>query len=399
MKRFIGTPIKAIAFITLLAGIFSFFVSLWLLFFGLSLLGIGGFLYLIDVIIFRKARSRRKMLFIEVPFTVAYIITWFFAIMAWQAHSDIIFPQNFKGEAGIIFGIEGYPPLPKSRFWKKEIRLPEDGILITSTKQEDLPHWFKFKKASGEEYSLREIQLSNHNSFPCLNGGKEIVYFSIRYTIGQDSSFRLQRKVVSLCNQINEGKGNTIYSGYDPIISNVDKPYLHLQDKGLAYLPDAVADLQIKEAILTGNDFTSIPKSIFKNQSIESLLIGHNPITDIPQEIYQLKNLKRLVLNSTRIRNITTDLSGLDSLQSFDLSTNELDSLPKQVYNIPHLKELMIENNRFKNFSFVNARLNQLEVLYVYSNRIENITKETKHLSNLKDLQIFSNHWIAFQTI
>lgn len=94
--------------------------------------------------------------------------------MKWQEHNAIIFPKDFQGQAGIIFGIEGYPELPQTRFWKKIIYIPEDGIIITSTKEEELPQTIMFSFKDNSTADFTRINWNPNFEIDCIVSGSKI---------------------------------------------------------------------------------------------------------------------------------------------------------------------------------------------------------------------------------
>ena len=60
-----------------------------------------------------------------------------------SAKTRLIFLGRTKNEAIIVYGIEGYPPLPTSYFWRKDVIIPDSGLLITSSLIEDLPGYHR----------------------------------------------------------------------------------------------------------------------------------------------------------------------------------------------------------------------------------------------------------------
>ncbi len=351
-------------------------------------MGIALLVYLTDGVIAGLRDQPKKFKAYQWMISTAYMFGWFFSFMNWSAYNEIIFPNNFKGEATMIFGIDGYPALPPNPLWKKSIYIPADGIFITASTEVDALNSYRFKRANGDKLP-GDFSMSFNNSYSCFKNNKGISHLS--FNVGADPTGVEQAALAALCNQINNGQLQTNHVLSPLIMAEKENSYLSVQGKGLSALPDAVGDLRVKEVILTSNGFVSIPKQILMIQGLETLLTGYNPITDLTGDIYQMKDLKRLSLNNTGVRNITADLSSLSNLMEIDLSGNKLHNLPEQVKTLPNLKELEINNNAFKDFTFVDSRVQNLEVLYLHSNRIQGFTGETKHLRQLKELLIFDN--------
>lgn len=305
-------------------------------------------------------------------------------------HNAIIFPDNYKGQAGIIFGIKGYPPLKETKFWKKTIEIPDNGILITSTKQEEIPNTVRYYFRNGKTGDYNKITWDPNFEYSCIINNSVIK--SWLFTFDNNSTTQIQETISDLANKINKGEIKSMYTTDNQFVSEDNKgKYLWLQDKNLDFLPDAVSNLNIYKAILTSNNFKEIPPQILSIKSLEDLTIGHNPITEITPAISNLKRLKSLTLNATKIIDIKTDLSRLDSLEHFDFSSNETSHLPDQVKNIPNLIWLSLNNNKFQDLTFIDSRLHKLQMLYLYTNEVKHISSEIKLLPNLKELLIFDN--------
>lgn len=305
-------------------------------------------------------------------------------------HNAIIFSDNYKGQAGIIFGIKGYPPLKETKFWKKTIEIPDNGILITSTKQEEIPNTVRYYFRNGKTGDYNKITWDPNFEYSCIINNSVIK--SWLFTFDNNSTTQIQEIITDLANKINKGEIKSMYTTDNQFVSEDNKgKYLWLQDKNLDFLPDAVSNLNIYKAILTSNNFKEIPTQILSINSLEDLTIGHNPITEITPAISNLKRLKNLTLNATKIIDIKTDLSRLDSLEHFDFSSNETSHLPDQVKNIPNLIWLSLNNNKFQDLTFIDSRLHKLQMLYLYTNEVKHISSEIKLLPNLKELLVFDN--------
>lgn len=362
----------------------------YFIFLGLYVLAIGVILYLIDFIVTRFIRNPKIYRATQITLAVSYLLFCFWVYIKQGEHNAIIFPDNYKGQAGIIFGIKGYPALEETKFWKKTIQIPDNGILITSTKQEQIPNTIRYYFRNGKTGDYNKIFWDANFEYPCIVNNNIIKAWL--FTFDGTPTIQVQKKVTELANEINEGKIKSLYQSNNKVVADdTNGLYLWLQDKNLDFLPDAVSNLNVYKVILTGNNFNEIPKQILSIKNLEDLTIGHNPITEITPGIYSLKRLKSLTLNATKITDIKTDLSKLDSLEEFDFSSNGTSYLPEEVKNIPNLKWLSLNDNKFKDLTFIDSRLHKLETLYLYTNQIKNISSQIHFLPNLKELLIFDN--------
>lgn len=321
--------------------------------------------------------------------TASYLILAFLTYMKWQGHNYIIFPKDFKGQAGIVFGIEGYPELPKTRFWKKTINLPENGIIVTSTKLEDIPNTIRFAYSDNSNVDYRSINWTPNFEIDCIISDSKIK--SWLFQVNSEGS-AVKEIMTALCNEIALNQKTSYYKSENSVVWTDNKgKYLWLQNKGLISLPDGLGKLDIYKAILTGNDLKEIPKQIFEINTLENLILAGNPISEFPCDISRLKRLKSISFAETGIKEINCDLSQLDSLEHFDIARNGLTNFPEQIKSLPNLTWLSLNSNQFTDFSFIDRRLKKLETLYLYTNKVKRISRETKFLSNLEELLIFDN--------
>lgn len=384
------TPLKILGILSL---IYALAVSVltygYLIVLGLIFIGFGILLFVLDKLT-RKIRNKNYYWSSQIFLSVVYCLCLSYAYLEWSKYNLIVFPNNFKGEAGIVFGIKGYPELPEMEFWKRKITLSESGVLITSTMENEIPASFRFKYANGEPINASTLKASFSDIYPCIITNSGLKYYS--FHIGENASSTFQKKLSELCNLINQNKLISKYKPvYSPIMSDVEVPYIDLQNRNLSHLPDNFQKLAVKEVILTGNDFNEFPEQLFKMPYLETLHIGHNPIEQLPTDLSKLRNLKRLHINKTAIKKFPDDLSKLKNLESIGLDHNEYEEVPEAIMTLPNLKRLGFNNNNLKNLSFVDTRLQKLESLYLYSNEITRIGCEIQHLKNLNELLIFDN--------
>jgi Leucine rich repeat len=388
-KKLFGSLLKFLGFITIIAGFAAVILTGgYLLLLGVLIIAIGLIVYLIDALIKRQFKSTSKKF--QITLSVIYILGFSLYYMNYQEHSSIIFPNNFKSNAGIIFGIKGFPALPKTFLWTKKVELPKNGILITSTREEDMPVWQRYYYTDGSIPKSNAIVWDPNFLYNCISNNNIIKAWL--YRVNNDTSLEVQKVITNLSNQINNGQLITLYKTSNKLlVSGKDGQYLDLQGEGLSFLPDVVANLNVNKVYLADNHFESIPTQLFQNKSLQEIYLSANPIKEIPANLYKIKRLKSLLVSSTLIRDIKTDLSKLDSLEYLDISSNKLTILPEQIKTIPNLKWLSIEGNNFTNLSFIDARLEKLETLEVYSNKLKSISNNINYLTNLKELLIFDN--------
>ena len=391
MKRILSTPLKICGFLTILLGIAVAVLTLgYLVLLGLYFIGIGLLLYLIDFALKRIIGSKKVFRISQISLTIIYLLFSTWTYLKWQEHNQITFPKDFNGEAGIIFGIDNYPELPETKFWTKKITIPTNGILITSTKIEEIPNRLQLYIGEEKITDYNRIKWNPNFEYDCIVSKDKIRAWL--FTIGDSNKKNVRKKITELCNEIGENKVSSSYKSDNSVIWTDKKgKYLWLQNKGLTSLPNGLGKLDIYKAILTGNDLTEIPSQVLEISSLQDLIVAVNPIRKFPCELNKLKRLKSISFAETKVTEINCDLSKLDSLKHFDISRNKLKYLPDEIKNIPNLKWLSLNGNLFTDLSFVDKRLEKLETLYLYSNKVKSLGTETEFLGNLKELLIFDN--------
>lgn len=390
MKRI--SPLKILGLLSVLLGLtVAILTGGYLIILGAYFIGFALLLFLLDWLT-KKTKTSKAYWISQVVLSLSYVAFLTFSYLDWNKHNLIVFPNEFQGDGGIVFGIEGYPELPEMKYWVRTIEIPSSGILITSTKEEELPNKFQFQYKDGSSLDFRDStwNFSYSTEFPCILTNSVIKNYS--FTIGNNSRASFQELLSNLCDSINKGKVVTAYvSEYSPIVKEVETPYLHLQNKGLSKLPQNINTLQLKEIILTGNNFTEFPDEVLNMPQLEELLIGHNPVSKLPDNLESLKNLKRLSINATQIKEFPSDLSALENLETIGLDHNEFKKVPEPILTLPNLKRLKLNNNDLTDLKFIDRRLERLESIYLYSNQIKQIDCEIENLVNLKELLIFDN--------
>lgn len=391
MKRLNNSPLKVLGLLTILLGLAVAILTFgYLIVLGLILIGVGLFVYFINYLTTRLLTKKRAFWTAQSILTVAYLILAFVTYMKWQEHNAIVFPKDFKGQAGIIFGIEGYPELPETKFWKKTINIPGNGLIITSTKAEDIPNTVRFSFTDNSSADDNRINWDPNFEIDCITSDSKIK--SWLFQVSDNQSFSVKNIMTDLCDEIFSKQRRSFYKSESSVIWADDNgKYLWLQNKGLTSLPNGLGKLDIYKAILTGNDLKEIPSQIFEITSLQELVLAVNPISEFPCELQKLKRLKSVSFADTEIKEIKCDLSQLDSLEHFDIARNNLTKLPEQIKNIPNLTWLSLNDNQFSDLSFVDDRLDKLETLYLYTNKVNKISEETQYLNNLRELLIFDN--------
>ena len=391
MNRLFGSALKTLGFLTILLAIpTTILFGGWAIVLALYIIGVGLILYLADYLINYLVKNRKVFWRVQFSLGTIYLLLCIWTYMEWQEHNKIIFPKGFHGQAGIIFGVDKYPELPETKLWKRTIYIPENGVIITSTKEEDMVNQIKVSFADNSYVDYTDFDWNANFEIDCITSDSQIK--SWLFKIGEEENSIVKSTMTELCDKIAGNEALSFYKTENSIIwTDTKGKYLWLQDKGLNSLPKGLGKLDIYKAILTGNNFTEIPRQILEISSLQDLVFAGNPISEFPCDLQKLKRLKGISFANTKIKEINCDLSQLDSLEDFDMARNNLTEFPEQIKTIPNLTWLSLNDNELKDISFIDNRLGKLEKLYLYSNEIEHFPKEIKYLPHLKELLIFDN--------
>ncbi len=144
---------------------------------------------------------------------------------------------------------------------------------------------------------------------------------------------------------------------------------------------------------------THIPQDI--PAETEKLRLEINSITEVPPgALSHLNNLTLLYLDQNSITDISaSSFTGLDSLESLDLSGNDLSSIPQGTFSDLHqLKYLYLAVLPVPNLSDISLDgLDSLEVLILSHNNFTNVPNEYfSSLKNLKTLRMRHNQFTNF---
>ena len=142
MKRI--TPLKILGLLSVILGLtVAILTGGYLIILGAYFIGFALLLFLLDWLT-KKTKTSKVFWISQAVLSLSYIAFLTFSYLDWNKHNLIVFPNEFQGNGGIVFGIEGYPELPEMKYWVRTIEIPSNGVLITSTKEEELPNKFQF---------------------------------------------------------------------------------------------------------------------------------------------------------------------------------------------------------------------------------------------------------------
>lgn len=160
----------------------------------------------------------------------------------------------------------------------------------------------------------------------------------------------------------------------------------------LTTLPYSVAKLSSLNSILIkDNPKLKIPDSLFSHPYLENIAVSGQNITKIPLQIYKLNNLKTLVFKNNKISTVSASISSLTSLTTLDFSINQLKDFPA-VDKLVNLEDLNLSFNQLKKLPKGIQRLSKLKSLRITNNNIDdNTTNALQRLTTLENLDLGNN--------
>jgi internalin A len=117
--------------------------------------------------------------------------------------------------------------------------------------------------------------------------------------------------------------------------------------------PDAVAEARIQKELrektghldLFGLGLTSLPESLEKLTSLQTLELFDNQITSLPESLEKLTSLQTLLVWNNKLTSLPESLGKLTSLQTLDLTENQLTNLPVGIRELRGLTHLFLHDN------------------------------------------------------
>ena len=113
---------------------------------------------------------------------------------------------------------------------------------------------------------------------------------------------------------------------------------------------------------LSGQQLTTLPKSVLSRTDITVLNLSNNQLTALPAEISRLTNLVELNVENNRLESLPPELSQLKNLRKLRAENNRINTLPDELGSMIWLKELDISNNRLSQ-----SQLDQIKAKLTYT--------------------------------
>ncbi|PZE17541.1 hypothetical protein DNU06_06855 [Putridiphycobacter roseus] len=162
LLRLVGSPIKLIAFLLVVYLAFIlFYLIAWTNLKGYThvwilLVAVG--LYLINDFFSKKRVGVKAYWSVQIIVVIMVFGAVKLIALKQDAKTIYVIPESAKDEVIILFGIEGYPELPKTTMWKKNILIPDNGLLVTSSMMDELPGYRRnYIKPDGQGISLNNL--------------------------------------------------------------------------------------------------------------------------------------------------------------------------------------------------------------------------------------------------
>ena len=165
-------------------------------------------------------------------------------------------------------------------------------------------------------------------------------------------------------------------------LRNLEK--LDCSENRIRRLPPDIAGLtQLKELILTHNNFKQLAKEIGMLKNLQRLDLQKNLFCTLQPDIFKLTQLKELNLEENECKQLPKEIGMLVSLQRLNLKKNRFSTLPHELFKLVELIELDLSNNRLLAIPPEIANLRQLVELKLSGNNSAYIPKEISLLTRL----------------
>lgn len=155
------------------------------------------------------------------------------------------------------------------------------------------------------------------------------------------------------------------------------------------------------ELVIKQMKLTSIPRALLKTRfdQITQLDIRGNDITCLDEGLFlNVTQLRRLDVRANKIREISTHIKALMTLQYLRLDFNLLEELPVEIGELCYLEELTFQDNKVKELpaTLFSKLTNSLRHLNMSDNRIKHLPAELGHLKQLEVLYLHGNRFTNF---
>ena len=111
-------------------------------------------------------------------------------------------------------------------------------------------------------------------------------------------------------------------------------------------VPAALWDraIGVKELVLMGNGFRSIPPKVAELKTVERLDLSENQLQALPTEVGTLSFLRQLSITANSLTTLPTELGNLGRLEMLSVPANQLITLPTELGNCASLAFLNVQH-------------------------------------------------------
>jgi len=331
IKKLLNSPIKILAFFVISFGILLLLVVKYLnsMFPWLCLSLAGGFgLYGIDYLIDKYCTRKDRYWLWQV--STLFVVSLGISLLYFYNHerTSIEFSSDDTKEAIIIFGVKGYPPLPRTFLWRKTIIIPANGIFITSDTMEELPGTFPLTERRYvriHQYCFVNTTVFSAFYFPvCQDCASSPVI--------PDKKTDVQIFSRSIYDSLARGQLNGLVKRSNINVIKHDAKGLFFDVSEFSHswnnvIPNCIVDMKIYKAVLSRHlirhYMERIPKPILENPYIEELYLDRTNLDSLPKEISLMQNLRILDISNNQLRTIPDAIQGLPKLEVIYLFNNQ----------------------------------------------------------------------------
>ncbi len=165
------------------------------------------------------------------------------------------------------------------------------------------------------------------------------------------------------------------YNSIEEALKNPEKVYrLNLSNQKVQVPKDAWSRFVNLEFLSFKNDhLEEIPQEISLLKKLKVLDLSGNDFTTLPKSFSELYNLEELFLNDEKKFNLNANIdiiSFLPRLKILHLENDSLLKLPKNIFKLNHLEKLFLNSNSFSEIPNELRSLNHLQYLDMKDNKI-----------------------------
>lgn len=276
-----------------------------------------------------KVKYRRSIEWILIGIYVLFHTLYY---VHWNVGTKIYFPNQKQAFIGnnqnfvIIFNIEGKPKLPDNFFIDNRIYIPETGVLLTSSSEEDYKQSYSYPF----QEKMEKFTTSNFESYNCF--GKE--NFKFEYLIGSvnkkgNLDYAYRDSIAGIvCKLLEEHRiENNLAKGYENGKSYIEQTEIFINNQNLTELPKGLLELKNLEYLnIHSNSLRRFPNEVFMFPKLKDLTIGFNKIDSIPKKIKEIKTLETLAVNGNNLKDLPNELLELPKLETIYARENLFDS-------------------------------------------------------------------------